>query len=243
MSKLLWASMAGDLVTIKRVLAEGTARIDDTDQFGDTALLLSAQHGHLDCVKWLLQEGGSKCTEADRFGCTALLWASQRGHLDVVKWLLQDGGSHIAETDRDDCCALLLACAHCRLPTAEWLLTDGGARIQIDEVSRQGKTVWQNLEICRPGANDAELTSLLRVMTLLDDAPTAFQCHLKPQHRITVEQGRQIRAMLPPYLLQQRTSLTNDTPLPAVLQSLVVAYAAPTHEDTWADWLQWLQWL
>jgi hypothetical protein len=77
-------------------------------------------------------------------------------------------------------------------------------------------------------------------MVLLDDAPTDFITKLLPQNTDVVTQGRQIRALRPSYLGRQRASISNDSPLPSVLQSIVVAYAKPTPEDMWTDWVQWL---
>jgi hypothetical protein len=83
------------------------------------------------------------------------------------------------------------------------------------------------------------LTSLLKVMVLLDAAPPYF-AKLSPQNAEITVQGRQIRALRPLYLEQQQASTNNNSPLPAVLQSIVTAYAEPTSEDMWIDWVQWM---
>jgi hypothetical protein len=47
-----------------------------------------------------------------------------------------------------------------------------------------------------------------------------------------------LQAKLPSYLEQQRATIVANCPLPAVLQSLVIDYAAPTPEDMWTDGLR-----
>jgi ankyrin repeat protein len=55
---------AGDLVTVKRMLADGSANIGDRDALnGKTALLISARYGHYAMVEWLLSEAGSSIKE------------------------------------------------------------------------------------------------------------------------------------------------------------------------------------
>lgn len=103
-----------------------------------------------------------------------------------------------------------------------------------------GSAVWRQLERQITYLDDAGLTSLLRVMVLLGDAPSWFLQKLKPQHRSIVEQGPQIRALKPVYLLKRRALLAENAPMPAVLENLVATYAEPTQEDMWIDWLRWL---
>jgi hypothetical protein len=90
--------------------------------------------------------------------------------------------------------------------------------------------------------NAAELSSLLKIMLLLPMTPDhdhflpAFVAKLLPQHVQLCTLGRQLRARLPAYLEQQQTSVR--THLPAVLESIVAAYALPTPADLWSDGLQ-----
>jgi hypothetical protein len=84
----------------------------------------------------------------------------------------------------------------------------------------------------------AELSSLLKVMVMLDDAPAAFVATLSPHHAKLCARGCQLRAQLPSYLEQQRVAVVAHCPLPGVLQSLVAAYAVVTPEDMWADGLR-----
>jgi hypothetical protein len=69
---------------------------------------------------------------------------------------------------------------------------------------------------------------LLKVIIMLEDAPAEFIEHLTPLHAELCRRGRLLRAALPSYLQQQRVSLVAHCPLPAVLQSLVIAYAVTT---------------
>jgi hypothetical protein len=80
--------------------------------------------------------------------------------------------------------------------------------------------------------------SLLKVMVMLGDAPADFIAKLTPPHAELCTRGRKLRAQLPSHLNHQQALITTYCPLPAVLQSLVVAYALTTPEDMWADGLR-----
>jgi hypothetical protein len=105
----------------------------------------------------------------------------------------------------------------------------------LSESDNYGDTVWRILNL--RGDEGAELSSLLKVMVMLEDAP-AFIAKLSLQHAFICMQGRQFRAQLPSYLEQQRAAVVAHCPLPAVLQSLVAEYAVTTPEDMWADGLR-----
>jgi hypothetical protein len=117
-----------------------------------------------------------------------------------------------------------------------WLLSEGGA--SIFDATTSGKTVWTLLGGTAGRANTTELSSLLKVMVMLDDAPAEFIARLVPPHAELATQGRLLRAQLPSYLQQQWARVVAHCPLPAVLQPLVAAYAATTPEDMWADGLR-----
>jgi hypothetical protein len=96
-------------------------------------------------------------------------------------------------------------------------------------------TVWNLLY--EESTDTTELSSLLKVMVMLDDAPADFICDLTPQYAEICTRGRKLRAQLPAYLERQRATIVTNCPLPGVLQTLLIAYAATTPEDMWADGL------
>jgi hypothetical protein len=92
--------------------------------------------------------------------------------------------------------------------------------------------VWTFISTSLHWVEDAaELSSLLKVMVLLEDAPAGFIGLLSPQHVDICTRGQQLRAQLPSYLEQQRAAVVAHCPLPGVLQSLVAAYTVTTPED------------
>jgi hypothetical protein len=80
------------------MLAEGVARITETDQNGRTALLLAADTS-LPTLIWLLNEGGACITERDHVGNSTLLCAALSRRLPTCQWLLEHGGADIAEAN------------------------------------------------------------------------------------------------------------------------------------------------
>jgi hypothetical protein len=88
------------------------------------------------------------------------------------------------------------------------------------------------------GADEAEMTSQLKVMVMLGDPPPDFVTQPSRADRKIATRGRQFRLQLPSYLEQQRALLVTHSTLPAVLRPLVAAYAATNPEDIWTDGLR-----
>jgi hypothetical protein len=162
-----------------------------------------------------------------------------------MHWFLTEGGSSLAEETSSHMTALSLASANGRFAAVQYLLEEQGASISDTEDS--GDTVWDNItrwletsDITEyTDMSNVELSSLLKVMVMLEDAPSDFitRPQLLPQHSEICTRGQQLRAQLPSYLGQQRAAVVAHCTVPAVLQSIVAAYAATTPEDMWANGL------
>jgi hypothetical protein len=116
------------------MLGDGSASIGDTDENGNTALLISCCKGDLPTLQWLLSsEGGASVGERNHDGDSALLLSARIGYLPVLQWLLTEGGASIKDSNETGSTALLLA-AGCpsdrKLPIVKWLLGEGGASAQ-----------------------------------------------------------------------------------------------------------------
>jgi hypothetical protein len=105
----------------------------------------------------------------------------------------------------------------------------------INETTTGGINVWDALRLGLKGTDTADLTSLLKVVVLLDDAPADLIFKLSPTHAKIAKRGRQLRAQPPLYLERQRALVVAHCPLPDALQPFVAGYAAPTPEDMWAE--------
>jgi hypothetical protein len=192
--------------------------------------------GYLEEVKRLVAEGAD-VKEGNDLGFTALLWAAFYGHISIMDWLLSEGGSSLAEhTILHGTKALMLTAIKGHFPAVQYLLEERG--VSISETNNAGDTVWANIRW--QGNDGADLSSLLKVMVMLEDAPADFIATLSPysMHADICTRGRQLRAQLPSYLEQQQATLVAHCPLPAVLQSVVTTYAVITPEDMWADGLR-----
>jgi hypothetical protein len=111
----------------------------------------------------------------------------------------------------------------------QYFLQYAGA--SISDATDFNHTVWDLLELHY--ADPAALTSLLKTMAMLDDAPPAFVAKLSPAHAEITTKGRYFRAQLPSHLEQQRASVFEHCPLPPVLLPIVAEYAATTPDDIW----------
>jgi hypothetical protein len=197
------------------------------------ALLAAAFRGGLADLKRLVADGASVTERDTTNGFTALVYASSQGNIAVVKYLLEEGASITEKTD-SGWTSLLVAAAQQHYPLVEYLLQE--TESCIDETLEDSLSVWNLLE--PRGADEAELSSLLKVMVMLDGAPHFFVAKLSPVHVELITRGRQYRAQLPSYLEQQRALVVAHCPLPSVLQPLVAAYAATTPEDMWTEGLR-----
>jgi hypothetical protein len=87
-------------------------------------------------------------------------------------------------------------------------------------------------------ANEAEMTSLLKPMVMLDNAPPKFVDQLTRADREIVTRGRFFRAQILSFLKEQRALVVSHCTLPDVLRPLIATYAATTPEDMWVDGLR-----
>jgi hypothetical protein len=199
------------------------------------ALLDAARNGDLESVIRLVAEGAD-VKESNRYGFTPFMRAAWHGHIPIMHWLLTEGGSSLTEQSTIRTTALLLAARGAHFPAVQYLLDERGA--SISESDNFGRTVWNELWINPRGGSAGELSSLLKVMVMLDDAPADFIAKLSPHDAELCTRGRLLRAQLPSYLEQQRAAVVAHCFLPAVLQSLIAVYATTTPEDMWADGLR-----
>jgi hypothetical protein len=173
-------------------------------------------------------------------GKTEMEIAASEGDLPKLKRMLEACTANLAELKA----ILWYSAANCRYAMVEWLLTDFVRGANVTEKFGDQLSLWYymlcgrkyRLEVVDQ-AKVAELTSLFKVLTLLDDVPAEYSSNFIPQHKALVEEGRRLRARLPAYIDQLNASLLTHCPLPSVLQCLVAAYAEPTREDIWSSLL------
>jgi hypothetical protein len=199
-----------------------------------SALLDAVRENDLEQLKRLIAEGAD-VAEADGCGYTALLEAALDGRIPIMHWLLTEGGSSLAEETYQGTHALLLTALSGQFSAMQYLLEEQGAL--MSESDHYGRTVWGKVGVLSDDES-VELLSLLKVMVMLEDAPAQFIAKLSPRSAEICTRGRQLRAQLPSYLEQQRVAVVMHCPLPAVLQSLVAAYAVITPKDMWTDGLR-----
>jgi ankyrin repeat protein len=168
----------GDLETLKRFVAEGLSVVEVNPVIGYTMLLYAAHYGRIPIMDWLLNKGGSSLTEKTNI-------------------LEYDGMS-----------ALLVSAFMGRFPATQYLLEEQGT--SVSEIDHRGNTVWDKIisGTVREPNSAAELSSLLKVMVMLEDAPADFIVNprLSPQHTEICTRGRHLRAQLPSYLEQQQAT-------------------------------------
>jgi len=90
-TRLDWerASRAGDVGTLKRMLARGHD-IGARDGFGQTALMRAAHAGQRATVEWLV-ERGAPLDHTSKYGLSALMLAITAGHPQIARVLVKAG--------------------------------------------------------------------------------------------------------------------------------------------------------
>jgi hypothetical protein len=168
--------------------------------------------------------------------CTSELFdAAFDGDIARMKRLLAQGAD-ITERDNVGWGVLLFAAANTQYTAMQWLLTEAGASM-FELGDHANERLWDELNLEHQTSDAAQLSSLLKIMVMLQDANADFVARVMPEHAELCKRGWQFRAQLPSYLEQKRVTIVTNCPSPAVLQSLVNTYAATTPEDMWADGL------
>jgi hypothetical protein len=199
---------------------------------GVLRLLAAMEGGNLSAVKRLVAAGASVTERDGDSSFNAILYASFEGHIAIVKYLLEEGASITVKT-KYGWTPLILALKQRHYALAKYLLLETETSIG-DSMGHYN--VWHAFDTT--GTDDVEMTSLLKVMVMLEDAPPAFIGKLTRADREIVTRGRAFRAQLPLYLEEQRALVVSHCTLPDVLRPLIAAYAATTPEEMWADGLR-----
>jgi uncharacterized protein len=75
------------------VTAGADIDIDARDEYGQTALMLSAVAGNTNVVKWLIDHG-AMLDHTAKYGLSALMLAVVNGHVQVIRALVRAGANH-----------------------------------------------------------------------------------------------------------------------------------------------------
>ncbi len=132
-----WLNAASwdELKDVKRMLREGTW-IDERNEWGETALMLGAQHKRV--VKALLRVGANVHARSE-FGVTPLMYAMLADD-DAAARLLIDAGADVNARDDDARTALMFAAMEGRVEIIKRLLAAGA---EISSLDRDGKSALQ----------------------------------------------------------------------------------------------------
>lgn len=87
---IIGAASAGDAETLKKLVAEKDAGIDDRDEEGRTALHFAAGYDEVECMKILL-DAGADINAQDQNGNTVLHYSAGYGAVEATKILLEKG--------------------------------------------------------------------------------------------------------------------------------------------------------
>ncbi|NTS39327.1 ankyrin repeat domain-containing protein [Flavisolibacter sp. BT320] len=113
----------GDLETVKSLVAENPALVNNLDPKGFTPLILAAYNEQTAIVEFLLQAGADPNLQ-DAAGNTALMGIAFKGYKEIAKKLI-DAGADVNVCNSNGAPALTFAATFGHLQIAEWLLQVG----------------------------------------------------------------------------------------------------------------------
>jgi hypothetical protein len=220
----------------------------------------AAGEGDLARVRHLVEQDGADVSQTGlgtrSLGLTALLFAAKNGKWKVVEYLVIYGRARGVEDGSPEINGAFGHALYRGFPkVALWLLVFGGARITAPSLF--GDTTRDKIQWCgflhvwgyrNPRGltfpihgTDADVSSLLKVMVMLHDAPSIFIERLRPHDAEIATKGLMYRKHLAQYLEQQKSTIIEDCDLPLVLLNLIVDFAATTTEDMWEHGLPGFQ--
>ena len=218
---MLTAAFGGHIATVEWLLANGSARIDETERFyNETALIISASRGRFEMVKWLLEKGGAQISESDSYGTTVLETAVGYNS-SVIRF--ENVGRIIDHTDYVGNEAMIL-----------WLLR--GAYVNANNVWLAIGKSDDILTLHQVRSEQVKPSLLLVSLLLMTDAPTCFTQTYHGEHKVLIDVAREravaIRAMNPAEA--QKEAILKAFHI-VNLALIVATYAHPSAHEIWYE--------
>lgn len=132
---LMKASSDGAYEQIEGLLTDGKD-INETNNYGWTALSHAARSGSVETAK-LLIEKGAKVDIADDVGWTPLIRAAQKGNTPMVRFLIEKGADVNALTV-DEWSSLMWATLRGKIATIKYLVSVDG--INVNHLAKDGRS-------------------------------------------------------------------------------------------------------
>lgn len=158
LSTMVEAVEAGNVATVKRLLAEGVG-VEARDNRGWTPLIAAANNGNLEIAKLLIVEGADvNARSTSTNGSTVLCFAAQSDDPDLLDLLLQHG-AHINARSKNGATALFNAVAANKERATKFLISKGANVNQLAFMNEKGSLFTPLMNAACSG--NVRLTGLL----------------------------------------------------------------------------------
>lgn len=135
--ELIQAVENNDLEKVREILQDTSYPINETNDKGETPLLIAAHENYTEAAK-LLIEAGADINQQDHIQDSAYLYAGAQGKTEILKYMLEHAEPNQAVVNRYGGNALIPAAEKGHLDNVQLLLADG--RVDIDHQNNFGYT-------------------------------------------------------------------------------------------------------
>jgi uncharacterized protein len=135
--ELIQAVENNDLEKVREILQDTSYPINETNDKGETPLLIAAHENYIEAAK-LLIEAGADINQQDHIQDSAYLYAGAQGKTEILKYMMEHAEPNQAVVNRYGGNALIPAAEKGHLDNVKLLLADG--RVDIDHQNNFGYT-------------------------------------------------------------------------------------------------------
>jgi ankyrin repeat protein len=134
---LLKATSENDLTTVQNILQNPNYRIDETNERGETSLLIATHENYIEIAKALIN-AGADINLQDQISDSPYLYASAQGKTEILKYMLTKAVPDQQKVNRFGGNGLIPAAEKGHLDNVKLLLQDG--RVNINHQNNYGYT-------------------------------------------------------------------------------------------------------
>lgn len=166
-SDLLNATKQNDLEAIKTILAVNSQLINETDDLGNTALMIAVQNNYIDSANYLIDKQAD-VNRQNNIQDSPYLYAGAEGRTEILAYMLKNSIIDFSKVNRFGGNALIPAAEKGHLENVQILLKDG--RNPVDFQNNYGYTAL--IEVVALRENNENYRKIIDLLLAYGASPT-----------------------------------------------------------------------